>query len=79
MLEDDGGDGGIIPARAGFTTMSFDTDRPPIGSSPLARGLLVSALPLGRPLGIIPARAGFTRIRLNGRTYVVGSSPLARG
>ena len=69
----------IIPARAGFTTMSFDTDRPPIGSSPLARGLLVSALPLGRPLGIIPARAGFTRIRLNGRTYVVGSSPLARG
>ena len=59
--------------------MSFDTDRPPIGSSPLARGLLVSALPLGRPLGIIPARAGFTRIRLNGRTYVVGSSPLARG
>ena len=30
------------------------------GSSPLARGLLVGALPLGRPFGIIPARAGFT-------------------
>mgnify|MGYP000950286826 CR=1 FL=1 len=30
------------------------------GSSPLARGLLVGALPLRRPLGIIPARAGFT-------------------
>ena len=37
------------------------------GSSPLARGLLISAAGRPRPVGIIPARAGFTRSR-NGRS-----------
>ena len=50
----------IIPARAGFTTMSFDTDKPPIGSSPLARGLQPHLAGDQAGLRIIPARAGFT-------------------
>ena len=38
-----------------------------LGSSPLARGLLLADLAWGRPAGIIPARAGFTRRRAPGR------------
>ena len=52
--------GGIIPARAGFTSSSPTPTRPPSGSSPLARGLLTAAPPREPVRGIIPARAGFT-------------------
>ena len=36
--------------------------RPSGGSSPLARGLQVQAVPRGASQGIIPARAGFTAV-----------------
>ena len=55
--------GGIIPARAGFTSSSPTPTRPPSGSSPLARGLLTAAPPREPVRGIIPARAGFTTHR----------------
>ena len=111
--------GGIIPARAGFTSAAppprtATSDHPRSrgvygggssaapggsGSSPLARGL-PTLRPSGRVRsGIIPARAGFTRCRHGPRrqpwdhprsrgVYValchlvlsgLGSSPLARG
>ena len=50
------------PRSRGVYTMSLLTDKPPIGSSPLARGLHVRASH-GRLSGrIIPARAGFTHM-----------------
>ena len=50
----------IIPARAGFTRVDGVGLEWPLGSSPLARGLLLCRL-RGVPGGrIIPARAGFT-------------------
>ena len=55
-----GGDGRIIPARAGFTVIPAGAKREANGSSPLARGLQGSwELEFGY-FGIIPARAGFT-------------------
>ena len=66
------------PRSRGVYTKSFDTDRPPIGSSPLARGLhgqlYVDAVQ-GR---IIPARAGFTRRRILGR-LTARDHPRSRG
>ena len=51
----------------------------PAGSSPLARGLLVT-LPVSRCLvWIIPARAGFTPAQSRIEMPLIGSSPLARG
>ena len=72
---------GIIPARAGFTTVCKPkchnvSDHPRsrgvypgrvartasgVGSSPLARGLQMTAATSVTDTGIIPARAGFTR------------------
>ena len=52
--------GGIIPARAGFTSVSSSQARRTLGSSPLARGLLLPPSADGPARGIIPARAGFT-------------------
>ena len=49
------------------------------GSSPLARGLLLSALVVAFIQGIIPARAGFTRRPGGSSAPGPGSSPLARG
>jgi len=52
---------------------------PELGSSPLARGLLVgdtTHVPVGR---IIPARAGFTHEEVQNGADAEGSSPLARG
>ena len=91
--------GGIIPARAGFTTPTpssepSPTDHPrsrgvysrrspsPVvrgGSSPLARGLHVTAATLILWSRIIPARAGFTRAEAIADDGEFGSSPLARG
>ena len=51
---------GIIPARAGFTTVTSTRFEASIGSSPLARGLRMDHLRRGRAGRIIPARAGFT-------------------
>ena len=59
--------GGIIPARAGFTSTPPGGGAWPTGSSPLARGLHEGDLLAGADLGIIPARAGFTRGRSAGR------------
>ena len=75
--------GGIIPARAGFTSPLPSPWAPPwdhprsrssgsarssrSGSSPLARGLLLIFLFVWLCLGIIPARAGFTCSRRWGR------------
>ena len=53
--------GGIIPARAGFTIMPVNADNVLGGSSPLARGLHREWLLQDSDTGIIPARAGFTR------------------
>ena len=51
----------------------------PVGSSPLARGLLIGEVTGDDGERIIPARAGFTyRVRLP-RSSEIGSSPLARG
>ena len=68
----------IIPARAGFTRLGGVPFLLSPGSSPLARGLLVSR-PAGMiPPGIIPARAGFTEIR--GRVKGSGRDhPRSRG
>ena len=51
---------GIIPARAGFTSMTARPQVATTGSSPLARGLRAGADEGAAPQGIIPARAGFT-------------------
>ena len=51
----------------------------PIGSSPLARGLLWRWSYQVSLRGIIPARAGFTRCLGPGTDLPLGSSPLARG
>ena len=53
--------GGIIPARAGFTTGTRSRCRRRCGSSPLARGLPPAKTAENMPRRIIPARAGFTR------------------
>ena len=52
--------GGIIPARAGFTTRPRRRECGSRGSSPLARGLPGCSPPGRSPSRIIPARAGFT-------------------
>ena len=55
-----GGEGGIIPARAGFTPPWNRPQCSSAGSSPLARGLLRALRNPRVKGGIIPARAGFT-------------------
>ena len=90
--------GGIIPARAGFTTPTEGssprrTDHPRsrgvyvvshggsprgVGSSPLARGLLVGRQRDRATVGIIPARAGFTR-RSREASGEPGDHPRSRG
>ena len=50
----------IIPARAGFTDVSFPFSFLCFGSSPLARGLPTRTLIITDTRRIIPARAGFT-------------------
>ena len=55
--------GGIIPARAGFTSAHRDWCPGQRGSSPLARGLPGAVGVAAVIDGIIPARAGFTRPR----------------
>ena len=89
---------GIIPARAGFTTMraigmtrgrdhprsrgvyilGLCPTRAPHGSSPLARGLLLTTRARGLLGRIIPARAGFTPVSRPGRGWV-GDHPRSRG
>ena len=71
--------GGIIPARAGFTTGGHQQLQVVGGSSPLARGLRPGAQGLGEGSRIIPARAGFTPWAESPRVVRAGSSPLARG
>ena len=55
------GEGGIIPARAGFTLSAPDAPEVEPGSSPLARGLRHLGFAASDGPWIIPARAGFTR------------------
>ena len=55
-----GNNGGIIPARAGFTDRLVVERAAVGGSSPLARGLRPPRRRCGRGRRIIPARAGFT-------------------
>ena len=55
-------DQGIIPARAGFTTLATPIMLLFAGSSPLARGLRGHPAGAGVGIRIIPARAGFTDI-----------------
>ena len=57
---DEGGESGIIPARAGFTPCCARSSGVASGSSPLARGLQLGVGHATSSLGIIPARAGFT-------------------
>ena len=52
---------------------------PPMGSSPLARGLRLRPGVAHVTLRIIPARAGFTRVSYSRMHITTGSSPLARG
>ena len=52
---------------------------PPLGSSPLARGLRRSFTSAQNSARIIPARAGFTADAALSRSRSRGSSPLARG
>ena len=49
------------PRSRGVYSSSGTPRRAPMGSSPLARGLLAVAEPVVGRVGIIPARAGFTR------------------
>ena len=69
----------IIPARAGFTGPGGCGDCAAPGSSPLARGLPMDAVGVGRSGRIIPARAGFTASSTSAGHTSMGSSPLARG
>ena len=66
------------PRSRGVYSMRSNRTITPGGSSPLARGLLVSFLPRSACPGIIPARAGFTdiRYRTGGRT---ADHPRSRG
>ena len=50
-------------SRGVYTALGWRT-LPPQGSSPLARGLLVTLRGVGGDRGIIPARAGFTTCRI---------------
>ena len=73
-----GGDGRIIPARAGFTVIPAGAKREANGSSPLARGLQGSwELEFGY-FGIIPARAGFTR-SVTSHEFSLRDHPRSRG
>ena len=70
--------GGIIPARAGFTSASSSASGRSPGSSPLARGLLEPARRRHPRRGIIPARAGFTQSRAD-VCVKGGDHPRSRG
>ena len=70
--------GGIIPARAGFTTGTRSRCRRRCGSSPLARGLPPAKTAENMPRRIIPARAGFTR-RAGHRAGTLRDHPRSRG
>ena len=48
------------PRSRGVYAVKGESSLRPVGSSPLARGLLAGAVPEKAVRGIIPARAGFT-------------------
>ena len=73
-----GGEGGIIPARAGFTPPWNRPQCSSAGSSPLARGLLRALRNPRVKGGIIPARAGFTVFDV-GAGCDRGDHPRSRG
>ena len=64
-------------SRGVYVVASLD-ELYPVGSSPLARGLLTGIRTVAYSVGIIPARAGFTKL---GYTYVLedGDHPRSRG
>ena len=70
--------GGIIPARAGFTSYDRTSAGPARGSSPLARGLRRTPDHGRLPARIIPARAGFTMSVMKS-DYKLGDHPRSRG
>ena len=70
--------GGIIPARAGFTSEEPGMIRVAPGSSPLARGLPARERELPLLRRIIPARAGFT-VGCSRRCAAPADHPRSRG
>ena len=71
--------GGIIPARAGFTGLTVRLNDDRRGSSPLARGLLETAVSAASQAVDHPRSRGVYRRRPFSRSSPSGSSPLARG
>ena len=69
---------GDHPRSRGVYTLLPSGSFPYSGSSPLARGLLHVAGPLGRRFRIIPARAGFTKLTLALSPYM-WDHPRSRG
>ena len=67
------------PRSRGVYTRSLGTINHRLGSSPLARGLLIAMQRTLSLRGIIPARAGFTGQTRFSLLCGSGSSPLARG
>ena len=70
---------GDHPRSRGVYSPEAMLTAPSRGSSPLARGLRLQAVPEGLRTRIIPARAGFTGVRVMVQPSPFGSSPLARG
>ena len=71
--------GGDHPRSRGVYIVPCNRSLRALGSSPLARGLLVRILRPHDAVRIIPARAGSTTISDSGGVIDTGSSPLARG
>ena len=67
------------PRSRGVYDEIIESDAEDIGSSPLARGLLLAQALAHDGWGIIPARAGFTETSRIEVAWTYGSSPLARG
>ena len=70
--------GGIIPARAGFTSLFAEYESNGGGSSPLARGLRLMRRAIPCIRRIIPARAGFTSRQYNA-AHMETDHPRSRG
>ena len=70
--------GGDHPRSRGVYAVCAPGDRSPSGSSPLARGLLITGEISVVAPRIIPARAGFTGV-LNTQPVVDGDHPRSRG